>query len=137
MSGYTRDCFILDTPNWASCVVEWLVINIDVGLTNFEKKMTDLFTSAVDNQTISELAKRLGARPSEARVGLLVMQGLGNKDIARNLNLSESTVKGHVSSLLRLANLHNRVQLTNLLFEVNPGLPRYSKPKRNRISLII
>jgi DNA-binding NarL/FixJ family response regulator len=99
--------------------------------------MTDLFTSAVDNRTISELAKRLGARPSEARVGLLVMQGLGNKDIARNLNLSESTVKGHVSSLLRLANLHNRVQLTNLLFEVNPGLPRESRPRRKRMESFV
>jgi DNA-binding NarL/FixJ family response regulator len=70
------------------------------------------------------LAKRLGARPSEARVGLLVMQGLGNKEIARRLNLSESTVKAHVSSLLRLSNVQNRVQLTNLLFEVSPGLNR-------------
>jgi DNA-binding NarL/FixJ family response regulator len=93
--------------------------------------MTDLFTSAIDNTAASELAKRLGARPSEARVGLLVMQGLANKDIARNLKLSESTVKGHVSSLLRLANLHNRVQLANLLYEVNPGLPRESRPRRN------
>jgi DNA-binding NarL/FixJ family response regulator len=73
---------------------------------------------------INALAKRLGARPSEARVGLLVMQGLGNKDIARRLNISESTVKAHVSSLLRLSNVHNRVQLTNLLFDLNPGLNR-------------
>jgi two-component system, NarL family, nitrate/nitrite response regulator NarL len=70
------------------------------------------------------LVQRLGARPSEARVGLLLMQGLGNKDIARKLNISESTVKAHVSSLLRLSNVHNRVQLTNLLFQVNPGLNR-------------
>jgi DNA-binding NarL/FixJ family response regulator len=70
------------------------------------------------------LAKRLRARPSEARVGLLLMQGFGNKDIARRLNISESTVKAHVSSLLRLYNLHNRVQLTNLLFQVSPGLNR-------------
>jgi DNA-binding NarL/FixJ family response regulator len=70
------------------------------------------------------LAKRLGARPSEARVGLLVMQGFGNKEIARKLSISESTVKAHVSSLLRLSNLHNRVQLTNLLFDLNPNLSR-------------
>jgi DNA-binding NarL/FixJ family response regulator len=73
---------------------------------------------------VMSLSKRLGARPSEARVGLLVMQGLGNKDIARRLKISESTVKAHVSSLLRLSNVHNRVQLTNLLFEVCPGLER-------------
>jgi DNA-binding NarL/FixJ family response regulator len=73
---------------------------------------------------VLSLSKRLGARPSEARVGLLLMQGLGNKDIARQLKISESTVKAHVSSLLRLSNVHNRVQLTNLLFEVSPGLDR-------------
>jgi DNA-binding NarL/FixJ family response regulator len=76
------------------------------------------------NNTTAALIKRLGARPSEARVGILLMQGFGNKDIARKLNISESTVKAHVSSLLRLSNVHNRVQLTNLLFEVNPGLNR-------------
>ncbi len=73
---------------------------------------------------IGVLAKRLGARPSEARVGLLLMQGFGNKEIARRLNITESTVKAHVSSLLRLSNVNNRVQLTNLLFEALPGLNR-------------
>jgi DNA-binding NarL/FixJ family response regulator len=81
------------------------------------------FQSLVDNPSAT-LVKRLGARPSEARVGLLVMQGFGNKDIARKLKISESTVKAHVSSLLRLSNVHNRVQLTNLLFDLNPGLNR-------------
>jgi DNA-binding NarL/FixJ family response regulator len=99
--------------------------------------MPDLFSALEVDSSVNEFAKRLGARPSEARVGVLVMQGLGNKDIARKLNLSESTVKGHVSSLLRLANLHNRVQLTNLLFEVNPGLPRRSKPKRNQMMNVV
>jgi DNA-binding NarL/FixJ family response regulator len=85
----------------------------------------DAFSSLSDvTNPISALAKRLGARPSEARVGLLLMQGLGNKEIARKLSISESTVKAHVSSLLRLSNSHNRVQLTNLLFEAIPGLGR-------------
>jgi two-component system, NarL family, nitrate/nitrite response regulator NarL len=79
--------------------------------------------TGVNNPTAA-LIKRLGARPSEARVGLLLMQGYGNKDIARKLNISESTVKAHVSSLLRLSNVQNRVQLANLLFELNPGLNR-------------
>jgi LuxR family transcriptional regulator, positive regulator of biofilm formation len=73
---------------------------------------------------VTVIAQRLSARPSEARVGLLVMQGFGNKEIARKLNISESTVKAHVSSLLRLSNVHNRVQLTNLLFHLMPGLNR-------------
>jgi DNA-binding NarL/FixJ family response regulator len=86
--------------------------------------MDDFLAQSISSNSVTALAKRLGARPSEARVGLLVMQGFGNKDIARKLNISESTVKAHVSSLLRLSNVHNRVQLTNLLFEASPGLNR-------------
>jgi DNA-binding NarL/FixJ family response regulator len=90
-----------------------------------EGKKMEIYKSNRDSvNPMDSLSKRLGARPSEARVGLLVMQGFGNKDIARQLRISESTVKAHVSSLLRLSNLHNRVQLTNLLFEVCPGLER-------------
>jgi DNA-binding NarL/FixJ family response regulator len=86
--------------------------------------MDSFSLNQLSNSPAGILSKRLGARPSEARVGLLVMQGFGNKEIARKLNISESTVKAHVSSLLRLSNVHNRVQLTNLLFEVIPGLNR-------------
>lgn len=86
--------------------------------------MDDFLAYSGVNNPSAALIKRLGARPSEARVGLLLMQGFGNKDIARKLNISESTVKAHVSSLLRLSNVHNRVQLTNLLFDINPGLNR-------------
>jgi DNA-binding NarL/FixJ family response regulator len=86
--------------------------------------MDDFLANSNVNNPAAALVKRLGARPSEARVGLLVMQGFGNKDIARKLKISESTVKAHVSSLLRLSNVHNRVQLTNLLFDLNPGLNR-------------
>jgi DNA-binding NarL/FixJ family response regulator len=86
--------------------------------------MDDFLANSNVNNPAAALVKRLGARPSEARVGLLVMQGFGNKEIARKLKISESTVKAHVSSLLRLSNVHNRVQLTNLLFDLNPGLNR-------------
>jgi DNA-binding NarL/FixJ family response regulator len=86
--------------------------------------MNDFLADSNVNNPAAALVRRLGARPSEARVGLLLMQGFGNKDIARKLNISESTVKAHVSSLLRLSNVNNRVQLTNLLFEASPGLTR-------------
>jgi LuxR family transcriptional regulator, positive regulator of biofilm formation len=86
--------------------------------------MNDFLANSNVNNPEAALVRRLGARPSEARVGLLLMQGFGNKEIARKLNITESTVKAHVSSLLRLSNVHNRVQLTNLLFSVSPGINR-------------
>jgi DNA-binding NarL/FixJ family response regulator len=69
------------------------------------------------DKTVIESIRILGARPSEAKVALLLMRGLGNKLIARELNIAESTVKVHVSSLLRMSKVTNRVQLTNKLFE--------------------
>lgn len=37
-------------------------------------------------------------------------QGESNKQIAYNLNIAETTVKGHVSAILRKLGVHNRVQ---------------------------
>lgn len=45
---------------------------------------------------------------------LISNRGLGNKQIARYLNLSESTVKFHVGHILRKYNLRNRTQLAVL-----------------------
>jgi DNA-binding NarL/FixJ family response regulator len=58
-----------------------------------------------------------GARPSEAKVAFWLMQGLCNKRIAKELKITESTVKVHVSSLLRISGASNRVQLTNYLYK--------------------
>ncbi|MDD5297228.1 MAG: response regulator transcription factor [Rhodocyclaceae bacterium] len=40
----------------------------------------------------------------------LIMQGLSNKDISERLTLAESTVKVHVSAILRALNVHSRTQ---------------------------
>lgn len=40
----------------------------------------------------------------------LIADGLANKEIARKLNLTESTVKAHVQNILKKLNLHSRVQ---------------------------
>lgn len=41
---------------------------------------------------------------------LLLGEGQSNKEIARHLNLSENTIKVHVSGILRALNLRNRTQ---------------------------
>jgi len=59
---------------------------------------------------------RFGLRPSldlsERQRGVLrlVMQGLSNRDIAERLKLAESTVKVHVSAILKRLNVQNRSQ---------------------------
>lgn len=58
----------------------------------------------------SGLDERLSER--EAEVLDLVVAGLSNKVIASRLQIAESTVKVHVSSILRLFNVNSRTQIS-------------------------
>jgi DNA-binding NarL/FixJ family response regulator len=57
-----------------------------------------------------EYGIRLTARQREI-MNLVANRGLGNKKIAQILNISESTVKVHVSSILKAYGVRNRTQL--------------------------
>ena len=48
--------------------------------------------------------------PRERETLVCLSRGISNKEIARELDLAESTVKVHVQSILRKLNLHSRVQ---------------------------
>ena len=52
----------------------------------------------------------LGLTPRQAQVLSLLLQGLPNKLIARQLNLSVETVKDHVAAVLRALNVSSRTQ---------------------------
>jgi NarL family two-component system response regulator LiaR len=58
-----------------------------------------------EDQQVSGLTDR------EMDVLRCVAQGLSNKQIAANLSVSTTTVRTHVSNLLRKLNLENRTQL--------------------------
>ena len=48
--------------------------------------------------------------PQQARILDAVCEGKLNKQIAHDLDIAETTVKAHVSAILRKLNVHNRVQ---------------------------
>jgi len=48
--------------------------------------------------------------PHQLKVLNMIANGLLNKQIAYELDISESTVKQHVSAVLRKLNLYNRTQ---------------------------
>jgi DNA-binding NarL/FixJ family response regulator len=49
--------------------------------------------------------------PREQELITLIGRGLQNKVIAYELNISENTVRAHISNIMRKYNLHNRTQI--------------------------
>jgi DNA-binding NarL/FixJ family response regulator len=63
--------------------------------------------------------------PREEQVVALVAEGLGNRDIARELNLSEHTIKKYLYRIFEKLGISTRVEL--VLYAVNNGDPRQAE----------
>ena len=61
----------------------------------------------------------LSARKRE--VAMLAIEGAVNKDIANRLNISEATVKAHLSGIFRQLNISRRLELARLFARVPTG----------------
>ena len=71
-------------------------------------------------EALSEEAKAASAglaslTPQQFRVLTMVCEGLLNKQIAYDLNVSEATVKAHVTAIFRKLNVRTRTQAALLL----------------------
>jgi DNA-binding NarL/FixJ family response regulator len=69
----------------------------------------------------------LGLTPRQCDVLALVMQGKPNKAICRDLDLSEATVKTHVSAIMRALDVSNRVEIVVAVSALKLDLPPSSK----------
>jgi two-component system nitrate/nitrite response regulator NarL len=56
--------------------------------------------------------------PRELEVARMVNKGGNNKSIARTLDISERTVKAHLSSIFRKLNIENRLHLAIFFHDV-------------------
>ncbi len=63
--------------------------------------------------------------PREEQVVALVAEGLGNREIARELNLSEHTIKKYLYRVFEKLGISTRVEL--VLYAVNNGDPRHAE----------
>jgi DNA-binding NarL/FixJ family response regulator len=67
---------------------------------------------AVSGPKRSSLIKSVRMTKREKQVIVLIADGLTNKEIAQQLNLSPYTIKSHVHNILEKLALHTRVQIT-------------------------
>lgn len=66
--------------------------------------------SGADKETADLVRKLASLTPQQVRVLMMLSQGLLNKQIAYELNVSEATVKAHVSAILQKLDVDSRTQ---------------------------
>jgi len=68
----------------------------------------------------AELARRVGAlTPQQYRILLMLGEGLLNKQIAWELDITEATVKAHMTAIMRKLGVNNRTQAVTLFSQLN------------------
>jgi Response regulator containing a CheY-like receiver domain and an HTH DNA-binding domain len=88
------------------------------------RRLLDRFAASLEASERTPPPELDSLTPRELEILRLLAGGLSNAEIARKLVLSETTVKTHVSSVLRKLHLRDRVQAVVLAYEaglVRPG----------------
>ena len=71
----------------------------------------DVDMSTAPDREAADLARRLTSlTPQQVRVLMMLSEGLLNKQIAYELNVSEATIKAHVSAILQKLGVESRTQ---------------------------
>jgi DNA-binding NarL/FixJ family response regulator len=82
----------------------------------------DLNLDAVPDDENSALVRRLATlTPQQVRVLMMLSDGLLNKQIAYELNVSEATVKAHVSAILQKLGVDSRTQAVIAASRIEAG----------------
>jgi DNA-binding NarL/FixJ family response regulator len=86
--------------------------------------LLDLISEVPSLRVLNANGDRL-LTPREEQVVALVAEGLGNRQIARELNLSEHTIKKYLFRIFEKLGISTRVEL--VLYAVNNGDPRQAE----------
>ncbi len=89
-------------------------------------------TRGMDGRSLREMHPNI-QRLTRRQLGVLALigQGLSNRDIAENLNISEGTVKVHVGAILKTLGVSNRTRAALLVTEL--GLPREEPEEAEKV----
>lgn len=93
---------------------------IDVAYSDFKNTKTEIKLRLSDVDFHTDLSNR------EMETITCVAKGQSNKLIAKNLNITESTVKIHLKTILRKLGMKNRTQVA--IWAIKQGIPNLSIP---------
>jgi len=95
--------------------------DIVAGQTVVAKELTGVLAKAVQGETESSTAQSAFSdlTPREREILCHLADGQSNKVIARNLGISDGTVKLHVKAILRKLDVHSRVEAAVIAVEQN------------------
>lgn len=105
---------------------------IDAKFSKVFDKFNDLIGILIIGMEVKELKQlKLFYKLSDREVEIvqLIIEGLSNKEIGANTNLTENTIKSHVMHIFNKLNVNNRIEMLNLLTEYNL-IPRSSNSKK-------
>ena len=93
--------------------------DINAGKTVVAPHLTSVLVRFIqgDTNATEELGPFSGLTPRESEILKLIADGQGNKLIARNLGISDGTVKLHVKAVLRKLEVHSRVEAAVMYIE--------------------
>ena len=80
----------------------------------------NILANSAINESETDIAAALGTlTPQQFRVANMVTQGLLNKQIAFELNVTEATIKAHMTEIFRKLKLNTRTQLVMALSQLS------------------
>lgn len=78
------------------------------------------FTAHQNNSSKSDIAERISSlTPQQYKILMMFAEGLLNKQIAYDLNVSEATIKAHATAIFKKLNVRNRTQAVITLNELD------------------
>lgn len=90
-------------------ILERLLVAAE-GRTVISERVTELLAQALREEVRPRSVAEAGLTAREEEILRLIAQGQSNKVIARQLDISEGTVKVHVKHLLKKLNLRSRIE---------------------------
>ncbi len=98
---------------------EELVAQVEAALKQHERVLKNSSSRGSDSAPKFNVSPDVELTPTELKVVNLVAQGMANREIAKQLNVSQRTIESHVSNMLNKTSLHNRTELARWAIESN------------------